>query len=100
MTFKVHKIASFLKTFIFRNEKKEEFMKQKRKEKNKERKKVEEQDVESEEKDKKAIEAYEKWLVSACVYNNVDAYKFAFKFCSTCVVLKNSPRWWQYNLAC
>uniref|UniRef100_A0ABM5GIZ4 Microtubule-associated protein 9 isoform X2 n=1 Tax=Pogona vitticeps TaxID=103695 RepID=A0ABM5GIZ4_9SAUR len=44
------------------NEKKEEFMKQKRKEKAQERKKIEEQGVEEEEKDKKAIEAYEKWL--------------------------------------
>ncbi|KAH0616054.1 hypothetical protein JD844_026854 [Phrynosoma platyrhinos] len=44
------------------NEKKEEFMKQKKKEKTQERKKEVEQEVEMQEKDKRAIEAYEKWL--------------------------------------
>ncbi|CAI5784196.1 Microtubule associated protein 9 [Podarcis lilfordi] len=44
------------------NEKKEEFLKQKKKEKTQERRKQIEQEVEKEEKDKRAIEEYEKWL--------------------------------------
>uniref|UniRef100_A0A8D2IPL3 Microtubule associated protein 9 n=1 Tax=Varanus komodoensis TaxID=61221 RepID=A0A8D2IPL3_VARKO len=46
------------------NEKKEEFMKQKKKEKIQERKKQVEDLVEKQAKDKRAIEEYEKWLVS------------------------------------
>ncbi|KAJ7326867.1 hypothetical protein JRQ81_016626, partial [Phrynocephalus forsythii] len=52
------------------NEKKEELMKQKRKQTARERKK-EEQDVEREEKDKKAIEAYEKWLEQPLLQGHV-----------------------------
>ncbi|XP_062837269.1 microtubule-associated protein 9 isoform X1 [Anolis carolinensis] len=44
------------------NEKKEEYLKQKKKEKTQERKKEVDQEVEMQERDKKAIEAYEKWL--------------------------------------
>ncbi|XP_053111365.1 microtubule-associated protein 9 isoform X2 [Hemicordylus capensis] len=54
------------------NEKKEEFMKQKTKEKIQERKKKVEQEVEKEEKDKRAIEEYEKWLEQPPLKSQVD----------------------------
>ncbi|KAL8207196.1 UNVERIFIED_CONTAM: hypothetical protein K2H54_047887 [Gekko kuhli] len=49
------------------NEKKDDFMKQKKKEKIQERKKEVEKQSEKDKKDKKAIEEYEKWLVSFVV---------------------------------
>ncbi|NXU71319.1 MAP9 protein, partial [Oreotrochilus melanogaster] len=47
---------------LHRNEKKEEFVKQKKEEKIRERRKQEMQQAEKEEKSKKALEEYEKWL--------------------------------------
>uniref|UniRef100_A0A8C8RSZ0 Microtubule associated protein 9 n=1 Tax=Pelusios castaneus TaxID=367368 RepID=A0A8C8RSZ0_9SAUR len=49
--------------FVFRNEKKEEFLKQKKAEKIQEKRKQEIEQVEKEEKDKKAVDEYERWLV-------------------------------------
>lgn len=67
----------------FRNENKEEFIKQKKKEKIQERKKEVEKQVEKEEQDKRALDEYKKWLVSLCICDNV-RYNFTYAYALKC----------------
>lgn len=56
-------MISYSSFSLNRNEKKEEYIKQKKAEKVLERRKQEIQQTKKDEKDKKAIEEYERWLV-------------------------------------
>uniref|UniRef100_A0A8C3SSQ0 Microtubule associated protein 9 n=1 Tax=Chelydra serpentina TaxID=8475 RepID=A0A8C3SSQ0_CHESE len=62
VNFGISKYLVFLS--IFRNEKKEEFVKQKKTEKSQEKRQQEIEQVVREEKDKRAMEEYERWLVN------------------------------------